>query len=121
MSETYEMPPHRWTCFHCGETFRTPGAARDHFGFDFNLDPGCRIKLGGERSLLMALRRAEKDAADAWAMIGNESTEAAQAYWAQASRHAEQLQAAEEEGYERGLRDGRAEAVLQVNAGRAPA
>ena len=29
---TYTAPPHGWTCFHCGETFRTPGAARLHFG-----------------------------------------------------------------------------------------
>jgi hypothetical protein len=28
----YEMPRDGWTCFHCGETFTTWGAARDHFG-----------------------------------------------------------------------------------------
>ena len=28
---TYPMPEHGWTCFHCGDTFMTPGAARDHF------------------------------------------------------------------------------------------
>ena len=27
----YPMPAHGWTCFWCGETFKTPGAARKHF------------------------------------------------------------------------------------------
>lgn len=25
--ETYPMPKHGWTCFHCGETFTTVGSA----------------------------------------------------------------------------------------------
>lgn len=108
--ETYPMPAHGWTCFHCGETFKTPGAARNHFGFDPSSDPACRIKIGAERGLVMALRKAEQDAAEAWRAIGEESTEAAKAYYAQAMRHREQLVAAEELGYERGLADGRAEA-----------
>lgn len=29
---TYTAPEHGWTCFHCGETFKTPDAARLHFG-----------------------------------------------------------------------------------------
>lgn len=30
--DTYPMPRHGWTCFHCGETFRTEFKARAHFG-----------------------------------------------------------------------------------------
>ena len=26
------MPADGWVCFHCGERFTTPNAARDHFG-----------------------------------------------------------------------------------------
>lgn len=107
--EWYQKPKHGWTCFHCGETFTTEGAARDHFGFEPSADPACRIKAGAERGLLMALRRAEKDAADAWFAIHSETTDAAKAYHAQATRHHEQLRIAEELGYERGLADGRAE------------
>lgn len=103
--DAYEKPPHGWTCFHCGETFTTPGAARDHFGFDPSDDPGCRIKAGAERGLLMALRKAEKELAEAWRAIHDESTEAAKAYYAQQTRHRAQLMAAEEAGYERGLYD----------------
>jgi phage terminase large subunit GpA-like protein len=106
--ETYTKPAHGWTCFHCGETFTTFGTARDHFGFDPSCDPACQIKHGAERGLVMALRKAEMDAADAWQAIGNESTEAARAYYAQATRHNAQIMAAEEAGYERGLADGRA-------------
>lgn len=56
---TYPMPEHGWTCFFCGETFTTPGAARDHFGADPIADTACRIKFGEERGLVMALRKAE--------------------------------------------------------------
>lgn len=61
--------PTQWTCFHCGETFTTPGAARDHFGAAKGAEPGCLIEYrvaleeGGKpergRGLLMALRKAE--------------------------------------------------------------
>ncbi|MNS99113.1 hypothetical protein D3C72_1335040 [compost metagenome] len=55
--------------------------------------------------MLEALRRAEKAAGEATFAMLNESTEAAQAYYSQQGRHAEQLIAAEQIGYERGLAD----------------
>ena len=58
-ASTFPIPEHGFTCFHCGETFTTRGSARDHFGFDPSSEPGCRIKLGAERGLIMALRKAE--------------------------------------------------------------
>ena len=61
--DTYPMPAHGWTCFHCGETFTTPGSARDHFGCAPCADPACRIKVGEERGLVRALRRAEEELA----------------------------------------------------------
>lgn len=103
------QPEHGWTCFHCGETFNTPGGARDHFGFEPSADPACRIKVGAERGLVMALRRAEQQLSDAWDAIHQENTEAARAYHAQQTRHSSQLMTVEEAGYERGLADGRAE------------
>jgi hypothetical protein len=63
-----EALPHAWECFHCGETFTTPGGARDHFGETPENTTGClidRVALeeGGKpergRGLLMALRKAE--------------------------------------------------------------
>ena len=61
--DTYPMPAHGWTCFHCGETFTTPGSARDHFGCAPCADPACRIKVGEERGLVRALRRVEEELA----------------------------------------------------------
>lgn len=107
-------PYNGWTCFHCGETFTTVGAARDHFGFEPSQDPGCIIKVGAERGLLMALRKAEAELSEVWSAVHNESTEAARAYYAQMTRHNSQLMAAEESGYERGLADGLAAAALKA-------
>ncbi len=97
--------PMGWRCFHCDEVFYTEHDARLHFGMDQCNDPACKIKLGAEKSLLVALRRAETELQDAWAAIHNENTEAAKAYYAQQSRHGEQLRAAEELGFERGIKD----------------
>jgi len=94
-----------WQCFHCGEIFETVGGARDHFGFDQSSDPACRIKLGAERGLLMALREAEKSASEAWGKLHNESSDAVVAMRAMDGRHRKQFEAAENLGYERGLRD----------------
>lgn len=94
-----------WRCFHCDEVFTSRHDAHLHFGGKEECDPACQIKLGAERSMLTALRRAESDAADAWFKLQNESGEAAQAYFAQSTRHQEQLRVTEELGYERGLRD----------------
>jgi hypothetical protein len=109
--DTHADIPRSWTCFHCDETFTTVEDARNHFGFDIASDPACRIKIGAERGLVAALRRAEQDAADAWARLHNESGDAVVAYAAAVTRHSEQLRTVEEAGYEKGLADGRAEAA----------
>lgn len=57
--DSYPMPAHGWTCFHCGETFTKPGSAADHFGDDPSQRPGCVMKLAnGDRGLIMELRKA---------------------------------------------------------------
>lgn len=106
----------RWTCFHCGETFTTPGIARDHFGFDPSCDPACRIKAGAERGLVMALRKAEADCDELRHLLHDEASEAYRLYAAQTTRHRAQLMATEEAGYEKGLGDGRSEALAQQQA-----
>lgn len=106
-ADTYAAPAHGWTCFHCGETFTTPGAARNHFGFEPSADPACRIKLGAERGLVMALRKAEAAIEEMRRLLHNETCEAYRLYASQQTRHRAQIMATEEEGYERGLADGR--------------
>lgn len=46
--DSYEPPAHGWTCFHCGETFRTEAAARDHFGDRPTYLPACSIPSYGD-------------------------------------------------------------------------
>lgn len=102
----YTIPPQGWTCFHCGDTFTTPGAARDHFGFDMSADPACRIKIGEERGLVMELRRVEakyvKLLEDSWEGGGT----IAQEFYGLGAKHQIEMRKAEEEGYRKGLRDG---------------
>jgi len=52
-----------WRCFHCDETFTTPGAAQDHFGNYLNSTPGCilKVQLGNERGWLMEIRRLQEE------------------------------------------------------------
>lgn len=106
--ETYDRPPHGWTCFHCGETFTTVGCAADHFGDTPAATPGCLLKvsLGHERGLLMALRRAEQQLALHLA----KDPEVEPHISAMQARHVLQLEEVEEAGYQRGLRAGKATA-----------
>jgi len=111
LPETYEYPMHGWTCFFCGETFKTIGSARDHFGNTPLSQPGCQIKVGEERGLLMALRRAEEeltryraDDSDVMRQMNN-----------MAFDHAQNLIRAEEVGYDKAILDimhGKAEPEL---------
>lgn len=101
--DTYQAPEHGWTCFHCGEKFKTIGAARDHFGADPLADPGCmiRVKYGNERGLLIELRKAQDELARYRAEDGDKDRE----MYAMQARHVEELRRAEEEGFARGVAD----------------
>lgn len=105
MSDTYLRPAHGWTCFHCGETFTTRGGARDHFGMEQSADPACRIKIGEERGLVMALRRAEGLLARYKVAEGDIDRQ----HYAFLAAHDVARKDAEEAGYAKGLADGRAE------------
>lgn len=106
--------PVAWRCFHCDEVFTDERLALEHFGPEQDSVPACKIGMGAERSLVRALRDAEAAATEAVRKMHDESTEGYKAYYAAASRHHSQLQAAEEAGYERGLRD-----VLPTQPGKA--
>lgn len=56
--ETYPQPKHGWTCFHCGETFKKYGTARDHFGERPECYSSLRAKLAESVADAVALREA---------------------------------------------------------------
>lgn len=108
-TEHAAMQSKTWRCFHCDDVFTTEHSARLHFGSTETSEPACKIKAGAEGSMLEALRRAEDEAESILADLHNENTEAAKAFFSMRGRHSKQLVAAEELGYERGLRDAREE------------
>lgn len=114
----YFKPKHGWTCFHCGETFTTPGSARDHFGADPLKDPGCRIKAGEERGLLMALRKAEAELDKLLAERCAEESEAERDHYRLLAAGVESARSAEEAGYAKALRDIEAGKVEREHAER---
>lgn len=91
-----------WTCFHCGETFTEIESARIHFGSEPESVSGCMIKAGEEHGLLKALREAEEQLA----RYRVEDSDSDQRYYAQQADHQRALVKAEQEGYDKGLRDG---------------
>lgn len=105
----YAPPAHGWTCFHCGETFTTPGSARDHFGFEPSVDPACVIKVGEERGLAMELRRVEAKYMKLLEETCDEGGAVAREFYALGAKHEIEKRKAEEDGYRKGLRDGRNE------------
>lgn len=65
VSDTYPQPPDGWVCFHCGERFRTVGAASDHFGALPTATVGCvlQVAAGDARGWLMEFRKQEAEIA----------------------------------------------------------
>jgi ribosomal protein L37AE/L43A len=97
------LHPGVWRCYHCGEVFTGAQEAREHFGDTEASKAACLIKIahGGERGLLTALRKAEQELA----RYVNDDSDAQRQLSALQYRHARALEAAEEAGYQRGLRD----------------
>jgi hypothetical protein len=95
-------PVHGWTCFHCTETFKTIGEARDHFGYDSDEKPACLIKAGQERGLVMALRQAQKERDSAMQMLCNVAKQAKGITPFDLDSFIEMLHEAEAAGFDRG-------------------
>jgi hypothetical protein len=58
--ETYNAPRRGWTCFHCGETFKTEGVASLHFGTIEDAFPRCAE--GARKAFKMLTERAAEQA-----------------------------------------------------------
>jgi SAM-dependent methyltransferase len=89
-----ELP---WRCFHCNEVFRDAQAAEEHFGQSMCATPACQIDADQLRSLETELARYRSEDTDLHRQIAKLQTD-----------HQTALMRAEEEGYSKGLHDGRA-------------
>lgn len=96
-----------WRCFHCGETFTLAQKrwAGEHFGRSECDTPVCMMRVPGEAALLTALRNAQQELERYRA----EDSDLMRAIWSMQADHTTALRREEERGYERGLRDARAE------------
>ena len=95
-----------WRCFHCGDAFTRAHErwARQHFGADQDALPVCQMRLPGEHHLLTILRKQE----DELNAYRSEDTDLWRSLYAMSADHAAALRREEEQGYEKGLADGRA-------------
>lgn len=92
----------QWRCFHCDEVFRSARAAAEHFGADLLATAACQIKAH-EGHLVTYIRRLEADLARCRA----EDSDVMRSIMTLECEHGPALRRSEEEGYARGLRDGR--------------
>jgi hypothetical protein len=105
------LPASGWTCFHCGEHFLATWVgqrdARYHFGPQPTDEPGCVMKLNRqERGPLAVLRNQEEELERNRAEDSEKDREMAAM---RRSDHAQALIREEEKGYNKGVRDARAE------------
>lgn len=90
----------QWRCFHCDEVFTSYKLAREHFGADEGKDAACQLK-SHEGHILTALRKVE----DQLDRYRDEDSDLMRAMYALEADHQDALRRAEEQGYEKGLRD----------------
>lgn len=88
--------PKSWRCYHCDEVFYCPSAAAEHFGPSQKSRPLCQVSRTTIEELELQLRRYRNEDTDLHRQIANME-----------GKHQTELRA-EESGYAKGLRDGRA-------------
>lgn len=93
----------QWRCFHCDEVFTNPRCAAQHFGAEEGATPACRIK-SYEGHLVTYIRGLE----DQLARYRAEDGDVLRSIYAMEADHRQALIRAEEEGYGKGVSDGRA-------------
>lgn len=94
------MARKQWRCFHCDEVFTSPRCAAAHFGGDEGRIAACRLK-SYEGHLVDYIRRLEADL-DAYRA---EDSNILRAIYSMEADHRQALIRAEEDGYNKGVRD----------------
>jgi hypothetical protein len=96
----------QWRCFFCDAVFTRRVDAAEHFGADELAQPACQIK-GHEHRLVQKIREQESDLAR-WR---DELEPTLRALEEMRGEHSIALRRAEEEGYNRGVRDMRRQLI----------
>lgn len=92
-----------WRCFHCDELFTDPALAAQHFGCEIEDMAACRQLDQPAHELLAMVSSLHADLRRACA----EDTPADRLYHSMSADRARAVREAEEQGYRRGLEDGR--------------
>lgn len=101
----------QWRCFHCDDVFYSAKLAQEHFGSDCGSVPACQIR-GYEGHLITYIRKLEDDLAQYRA----EDSHIMRAMWTLEADHRRALVRAEEDGYNKGVRDMKCETVAPAVA-----
>lgn len=115
------LPEKHWRCFHCDEVFTDRREAALHFGASETQEPLCVINSLTDGDIWRALRQAEDHAAEMLEQLHLENTEMYGSYQRLQSRYAQATIAAEQRGYEKGLRDSQHEFIALMLATGKPA
>lgn len=91
-----------WRCFHCDQVFMGARSATEHFGGEQGALAACQIK-SHEGHILSALRKAEHELR----RYRDGDNDLMLSIYALETAKVAAVLRAEEEGYARGLRDGR--------------
>ena len=94
------MARKQWRCFHCDEVFTSRKFAGEHFGVMGDGIPACQIK-SHEGHLVTYIRRLESDNA----RHREEDSDVLRSIMALEADHRTALVRAEEDGYNKGVRD----------------
>lgn len=109
MTDTVDLAKVRepsWRCFHCDAVFHDRESAANHFGNSELEKPVCCIP-----ELAALLRDQQQELAK---LHSNEMSDSAKEFHSLGAKHHVEMRRAEEEGYEKGLKDGQAIALSQA-------
>jgi len=90
----------QWRCFHCDEVFKNRCCAAKHFGYSEHNAPACKI-AAHEGHLVNYIRKLEDDIA----RYREQDSDAMRSLMTLEVYHRQALIRAEEEGYNKGVRD----------------
>lgn len=94
------MARKQWRCFHCDEVFEGRKFAAEHFGFQCDGIPACQIK-SYEGHLVTYIRRLEAENA----RHRQDDSDVLRSIMSLEADHRQALIRAEEDGYNKGVRD----------------